>query len=137
MFLRLRCWLLFNHQMTLQVFKIVRYELGSFCWHFSWPIKDGSILASSYFCQSTYFADWLIMHIWNVFFLQVNELHRVYRRQKELMDELRMRNLSANNIQGKTSMSNSIMSGGLFVSSDQRRNCIGCFWCVPSISGWI
>ncbi|KAK1363449.1 hypothetical protein POM88_039010 [Heracleum sosnowskyi] len=50
---------------------------------------------------------------------QVNELHRLYRRQKELIDEAKMRSLSANNVKGKTVISNSIRFGGLSASSDR------------------
>ncbi|KAL8118168.1 uncharacterized protein LOC141723598 [Apium graveolens] len=53
------------------------------------------------------------------FTYQVNELHRLHRRQKDALDELKMRYLSANNIAGKTSMSNPIMFGGMSASSNQ------------------
>ncbi|XP_017219148.1 uncharacterized protein LOC108196391 isoform X2 [Daucus carota subsp. sativus] len=48
---------------------------------------------------------------------QVSELHRVYGRQQELMDETRMKGLTGNNIEGKISKTNPIMFGGLSESN--------------------
>ncbi|KAL1810220.1 hypothetical protein ACET3Z_027210 [Daucus carota] len=48
---------------------------------------------------------------------QLSELHRVHGRQRELMDEIRMKRLTTNNIEGKTSKTNPIMFGGLSQSN--------------------
>ncbi|KAL1810221.1 hypothetical protein ACET3Z_027211 [Daucus carota] len=65
---------------------------------------------------------------------QVSELHRVYGRQRELMDERRMKRLTRNNIEGKISKTNPIMFGGL---SESNQTCqVGKFSLVNPSCHW-
>lgn len=50
---------------------------------------------------------------------QVNELHRLYKRQRELMDDIKMRELSRHNPEAKTSQSNPFLSKKLSESAQK------------------